>query len=268
MNKNEYTEIDLLESIKAIAVKYRKHQKKFFLILFSCVVLTIAFYFFFPKQYELTLVASSKNIKPQALEEMVRSVNAAAYDKDYVSVASVLKIQPDLAKSILTARLFPIRPEVLTPQQNGESYFELIVKVNSRDIRQDSLQKAFMRFFEENEIVAVRRKLSQRLNEKMAIKIEKEIEKLEQLRLDLFAGRNTDPKFIMMHPAAINQTIIDLNQRLNDIEYSLTLKDEFTLLQGFLPATKPSFPRLGITLAVGLAIGLIIALCAVALSND
>ncbi len=268
MDKNTYNEIDLQLLVSSAKRKFKKFQKWFYISWLSCIFLAITFFFLYPKQYELTLLGSTKVLKPEALSEVANSLNVAAKDRNYQMLASTLKISENAASVIKKIKLIPVRPDVLAAESvNKEGYFQLILTVTAIS-KLDSLQLSFFRFFESNPSVEERKKLSRSLNERLIVKISKEIENLEKLRDDLLLGKNKDPKFIMMSPAEINETIIELSYRLRELDYDIAMKNEFIVIQGFLPPSKPSFPRLGLTLLAGLLLGFFVAVGVVILSDE
>lgn len=268
MDKNTYNEVDVLVLIKDLIAKLKKHKKKIYFTFCLPVFVSFAFYFLWPKQYELVLVGSSKYIRPEALTEIGRALDIAAKDRNGNLLGSILKIEPNLAKRISKIKVNSIRPDVLvqstTPQK--ETYFQLIITVSSIK-EKDLLQKAFMSYLEDNPYVVERKKLNQQMDRKMIEKILTEIANLEEFRKQLMGGKYSDAKFIMMDPSKINQTMVDLNYQVSQLQINLELKSEFSVIQGFISPEKPSFPRFGISLLVGVTIGLLFAF-GIALISD
>lgn len=257
MDKSTNNEIDVVILIQQSIQKIKANQKKVFLVFSLPVLVSLLFYFLWPKQYELVLVGSSKYVRSEALTEIGRALNVAAKDKNADLLAVTLKIEPVLARNILKIKLNSIRPDILAqssaPQK--ETYFQLVITVSSSE-QKDVLQGAFIDYFENNPNVVERKRLSQQMDKKMISKISSEIANLEEFRKELLSGKYSDPKFIMMDPSKINQTIVDLNYQVAQLELNLETKNEFSVIQGFVTPEKPTFPRLGITILVGTALGL------------
>jgi hypothetical protein len=268
MDKNTNNEIDVVNLLKDLIQKIKVNRKRTFLIFSLPILASLAFYFLWPKQYELILVGSSKYIRSEALTEIGGALNIAAREKNANLLASTLKIETSLAKNIIKIKLNSIRPDILAqstaPQK--ESYFQLVITVSSSN-QKDLLQAAFMNYLENNPNVVERKRLSQQMDKKMIEKISFEITNLEEFRKQLLAGKYSDPKFIMMDPSKINQTIVDLNYQVAQLESNIESKTEFSLIQGFITPEKPSFPQLGITILTGVMIGLSLAFCFVLISD-
>ncbi|HQQ81690.1 MAG: hypothetical protein U0289_17475 [Cyclobacteriaceae bacterium] len=258
MEKNTYSEIDLVAVLRSLISKIKRHRVRYFLVIGAFVGIALVFYLVYPKRYNLILVGSSRSLKVEALTGMTEVLNTAARDRDYELLGSTLRISPAKAAEIIGVEIKQIKPDILIPNATGgEGYFELKV-VTSSLVDEDSLQIKMMRYFEANPTVALRVEARRRMWKNMMQQTKLEIAKLEAMRDDLFKGKAGDPKFIMVEPGKINQTIIDLYRAMYDYEYELTTVHEFSVLQGFMSPRKAAFPRLGVTLFVGLLAGIIL----------
>jgi hypothetical protein len=268
MSKNTYNEIDIVLLSKHLVQKFKVHKKKSYLAFSLPVVAAIAFYLLWPKQYDLVLLGSCRYLRSEALTEIGRILNTVAKEGNTALLASTLKIDYKLSAKIQRIKLNSIRPDILTqtntPQK--ETYFQLIVSVSSVE-QKEALQTAFINYLEQNPYVAEKKRLSQQMDKRMMEKILSEIAHLEDFRKQLLTGDRSNAKLIMIDPSKINQTIVDLNFQVTQLELNIAEKNEFNIIQDFTTPKKPSFPKLGVTLLVGIVLGLFLTLGIVLISD-
>lgn len=258
MEKNTYNEIDLIAVVRSLVKKIKRHRLRYLFVVSSFLGLSLLFYVLYPSRYDLVLIGSSSSIKVEALTGMAKALNTAARDRDLDLLSNTLHLPPEQAAEILGVEVKQIKPDIMVPNAAGsDGFFELKV-VTSSLVNEDSMQVKFIRYFETNPSVVLRETSRKKLRMNMIAQIKIEIEKLEILRENILKGGAADPKFIMVEPGKINQTIVELYRSLNDYEYEQTTAREFQVLQGFMSPKKAAFPRLGATLLVGLLAGLIL----------
>ncbi|MBS1976047.1 MAG: hypothetical protein JST46_01675 [Bacteroidetes bacterium] len=258
MEKNQLNEIDLLKLMAEIPSRIKRHFIWFMGTAIFFIFGGLLFYVFFPKQYELSIIGESRIIRSEALAVMASSLNGSARDNNIEDLAKQLHLPQSMASTIVKVKLREVKPDVLIPSTGRENYFELIITVSSTKYS-DSLANSFVDYFEKNEQVKLRKQIQHEHNLQIREKIRAEIKHLEQVRDEILAGK-MDPKFIMMEPSKLNEAIVEMFKQEKGLDYVLKMENEFQILQESLNPTKPSFPRLGVSLLVGALAGLFIGL--------
>jgi hypothetical protein len=200
-----------------------------------------------PPKYETQLVASSKYLKPEALEVAIGAINRAAEDDNYQSVADNLKMEVGQTRTLESISLRDIRPAAFTPGREEKIeyekvyYFEIRMVTTSTE-NYDKFQQAILAYLEGSEFVKARKQVYEQTGRVQLEKVNQEIEKLNELRQQIVTG-SPSRNYAVMDPSALNQTIAGLSKMSRELEIELSLNLPVQVIQGFIKYDKPLFPR-------------------------
>ncbi len=239
-------EIDLLKYFSQAGALIRNNFAALILLLVLSGAAAAGLYFAIPRKYETQLVATSKYLKPEALEVAMNALNRASEEGNYQLVADYLKMDVGQVGGLESISLRDVRPAAFTPGREEKNeyekiyYFEIRLTTRSPE-NYDKFQQGILAYLEGNDFVQARRQVYEETGKAQLEKINKEVERLNELREQIFTGSQSR-NYTIMDPSALNQTIVDISKEARELEVELKLNRPIQVIQGFIRYDKPAFP--------------------------
>ena len=247
--------------------------------------------------YKSSMVLSCDYLNTQILRNTVEKFNLLAEEQDTENIQEILKLDEATAKNI---RKFEFKPfvseddvvemEVLREQLNNvtEDKRELVEKVIDRlEIENKNayeisvyvydpgivkpLEKALVEYFRDSHYIQRRIESNRRGLENRKLKLEKELRKLDSLKVVLFqnyqamAQKNRGSNNVVVggeealtNPLEVFTKDMELHEELQEVEKELYLSPDFEIVDGFTSFKEPESASLPNVLAVSLLLSILV----------
>ena len=244
-------EIDLLNYFGLLRDKVRNNIWALLAIAALSVISAGVWYYKYPPRYEAKMIGSSKFLKPEVLTEVVGNLNNQFERQNIDVLSDLLKLDKGVVGSIVSVTLQDLRPAVFSqpgaidPEGIREydriHYFEIIVQAGGYS-NYSEIQQSLIHYLGSNEFVQQRIQAIEEQNKVKLTKTREELEKLNQLREQIYSGGSAK-NYTIMDPSALNDLIVELTGKASAIEYDLKVGNPIQVIQGFIPGSQPYFPR-------------------------
>jgi hypothetical protein len=246
-------EIDLLDlGLKLI----RFFKTNFWQLIIIAVIgasLGFAFYSLLPKEYESKMLVKSDKITHLLRKSLIEDLNQLAREKNWDTLGKKLGLSVSDAENITAIRIKSLNDK-LDPLKDSEKN-NLFIAVRSRDLTSfTAIQKGIEKYLNENPFTAQLEKMKTDYYESIIGQYNQQIDKLKNQQEQFESGKlyagGKDPVYYF-DPSVFNARI--LSCELDKLKYqdSLKLIRNIKIMSGFTQFQKPVFPRLDISLLVG-----------------
>ena len=256
-------EIDLLKYLGLLRDKVRNNIVALLVIVMLSVGCAVIFFYTYPPRYEAKMIGSSKFLKPEVLIEVIGNLNDQFERQNIDVLSDYLKLDKGVVGSIVSISLQDLRPAVFTPPSATDlegireydriHYFEIVVQTGGYS-NYPEIQQSLITYLGSNEFVQKRIQAIEEQNKVKLAKTREEIEKLNQLREQIYSS-GSSKNYTIMDPSSLNDLMVELAGKASTIEYDLKVGNPIQVIQGFIPSSRPYFPRKKhlVLIAIGLA---------------
>jgi hypothetical protein len=257
-------EIDLLKLfLNAINIL----RANFWLILcFFLLGTALGFlhYYSSRKIYENRLIISSSILTRSYGKILIDNLNKHRRLNDIKTIADQLNVSQDIAKDIA---FINIENFIEADELKESDRYVITVEVYNEEILPE-LQQGLIYYLENNEFAKVRVEQNKSYMQQMISKIDHEIKDMEEFKIrifkgDLFQGNGN----VMFDPTAVNSKIIELTEKKLTLQNNFSLANSVHVVEGFTRFTKPSKPKLSLSLISGSTLGLIFVAIVIAFKS-
>lgn len=219
-------EIDLYELFLVLRKRYKLIAAVSIISVAAAAVLS----FLLPPVYESSFIVRTSVISPAETEKLIAGLNGLVEEERFQELSERLGIEEAAAENIVSI-------EAEAPREKEEHHVEVVIEVLD-PLLIHGLKEGLLKHLNNNKFVreriALRRESIEHLKEEILAKINK-IEKLsEDIIGHIEQGRIKDIGF---NPIGLDKGVIDLRQKLKDLDNKLEL------LRGFEVAVEPVVPR-------------------------
>lgn len=255
----ETGEVDLLQLLIKIIRVVVNNLKLLIIAFLTGTLAGLAFYQFAPKVYESKIIFTSNVLTYSIGAAITDDLNELLKERNYEGFGERLNLTPAEAKKIKAINLENAieRQDLL---KEGEKT-ALVITVESKDeLLFAKLQSSLIDYFENNPYSLLREKERKKVLQGMIDKSTEEISELEKLRIQFLKGelfQKSSAATIMFDPTVINVRILDLTREKLENLNALAVSSHVQLIQGFTNFKKPISPKISISLAGGVSIGIL-----------
>lgn len=255
--EGRYDEIDLLTLLaKAIQV-IKNNTLLIILAFFFGTTLGVAYYEFTRNVYESKMILLSDILTSSYSERITESLTNLLDEGNTKELSKRLQITEDDALKISRIEIQSVRQEKIK-EANESSTFVVTVRVIENSVL-PKLQAGLIEYLRNNDFVKIRVEQRQRYYSTMIEKVGVELRSLDSLKRRLFLGQpiySKSAEMLLIDPTNIYSKIIELSREQINLRNSLELVNSIQLVEGFTPYKKPVSPKLLVSLAAGITMGL------------
>ncbi|MFM7857348.1 MAG: hypothetical protein ACKO96_36880 [Flammeovirgaceae bacterium] len=246
-------EIDLLD----LGVKLIRFFKRFFwqliIIAIAGASIGFAFYSFVPKEYESKMLIKSDKITYSLRKSLIEDLNQLAREKSWDTLGKKLGLSPTDAENIVAIRIKSLNDK-LDPLKDTDKN-SLFIAVRSYDLKFFTIiQNGIEKYLNENPFTAQLKKMKADYYESIIGQYNQQIDKLQNQQAQFDAGKlyagAKDPVYYF-DPSVFSSRILSCELEKLKYQDSLKLIRNIKIMSGFTQFQKPVFPRLDISLMVG-----------------
>lgn len=266
-NVNSVNEVDLISLFKKVIVLFYKRRK---FILYSFLIgllLGLAFYIIAPKEYKSRMIISSNLLRGPAFMIIIDDLERHVREQNYAEVAQFLDTDIETAKKIKKIQVFSARSfsemtfseKLGTEDDDDESKGEYIIEAFVADNKMwPVLQIGLLKYLGNNEFSKLKSIEKKNDLKRYKDKIHNELQELDSLKYTLsgfYKKRNvaSTSNIYISDPSSIYNNILHLYQAENKTATEIQAPD-VSIIQGFVPFKKQTFPKLFLTLLVSLVL--------------
>lgn len=254
-------EIDLTDLLVKVALFFKKNRVTFITFFFGGILLGVVYYWLSPRAYESKMVVQSDILTEVYGKGIIESLENTIIDRNYKILAERLGLSLDEARDITRIEFEGMKQEGQTKDMD-KTIFVITVQVESPELL-PKLQQGILTYFRTNDFVKVRVKQREATYARLIDKIQKEINSLDSLKSQILRKKTVSSggmETMLVDPANIYSTIIQLNKEQLNYKNALELVDSIQLVEGFTVFEKPASPKLSMALLIGFAGGFLMAL--------
>jgi len=238
--------------------------KRRYLILVLSVIIGACFgwssYLVQKPLYKSTLIGNSEILRNEYVSLLFKNLNDLLKEGNHEALSNYLKVTNEQAMSIVKIEASP----VILKEGNDQSNSDKLVNTFQIDIttldpsKLDTIQSGIIYYLQNNDFVKKRVVLQKDLYQKLIVKIDIEVSKMDTIRNTMVRMKPTAGGVTYLDPASINNTIVALYERKLILQNALETLNQVLIIQNFIKYDRPVSPILNFYVLGGLSSGLII----------
>lgn len=239
--------------------------KKYVWVIVFCVglgsIAGIWLFYSTPKYFKSQLIAESSTLPNSWVENIVESWQVLLDKGEYGVLATILKVNEEVIKKVQTLEAKATVSSLQQPENEEKGSFTIEARVTDYRIL-DTLQAAIVNTLESNEYVRKRAAIRKENLQLLKKKIENELTYLDSAKSsvkDLLKGKSASSNTFLTDPTSVNIQIIELYEKILDLEIKIRLSDDIQVIQGFTISGSPDGPLALPYIVEGAVIGLVVA---------
>jgi uncharacterized protein involved in exopolysaccharide biosynthesis len=244
-------DIDLLLLIERSLLFFRRFKWLFITAAVLGIGLGITAYKLIPNTYKSRLIIQSAYLPNPEHIQIISNWSQLLKKKQYDDLAEILHCRKEILPTLKKLSATEIQ-KVFTP--NNPNGFYIDVDVTDNAVLKE-LQEALVYGLQNNEYVKLRVE-SRKNNLRFLIdQVSAEIAKLQSNKEEIeniLKGKGKSSSSLIVDGFNINKQLIEMNEKLIGYKEDLKFANAVHVLQSFIPARKPSDPKLISLLAIGL----------------
>lgn len=211
-----------------------------------------------PKVYESKMMVSSEILTESYSKELIENLNQLISENNPVAFASKLNLSAEESQKIRKIEIENANGKPETLKEDEKIFLIITVFISDQSIL-PKLQKNIIAYLENNDYARVRVEQKKKFYLSMITKVNEEISGLEDFKNKIYKGDffATVKGNVMFDPTSVNTKIIDLTKQRIEYENSLQIVNSVQVVNSFTIFSKPTSPKLSISLVSGAFIGLI-----------
>jgi hypothetical protein len=250
-------EIDLLELAIKLNRIFIKNLKGLVIAFGIGTLVGLAFYQLAPKVYESKMIVSSDVLTFSICKALISDLEELRKEDNHEEMAKKLGMPLADAKNIVGIKLVPSIEKAEGLREQEKTLLSITIK-SFDQLLFSKLQQPLIKFLETNDYALAREKEKRALYNGLIEKATHEINELEKLRDKFLVGelfKTASGGTIYFDPTEINSKIVGLTEVKLKNQNSLALVNNVQIIQGFTNFTKPTSPKLSISLVGGASLG-------------
>lgn len=261
-------EIDLLGLLNALVRLIKKNRYIIIGIIILSILVSFILYWMTAPFYRTRMIADSGTLPNTEIINIVDSWQNLINKGDYITFADKLNLDINTVSKVgkLKAQDTGTDNTELTPGNKNENSFMISAVVTDVQIL-DSLESAIINALESNEFVKRRSAIKKQNLESLRKKIATEIADLDSVKLavrGLLNNGGPASGTFLTSPTEVNLRIVELYERILNIETSIKLSEDIQVIESFTKSTQPDGPTLIPYIFYGVISGLVLAVLFVA----
>ncbi|MDH5367552.1 MAG: hypothetical protein OEW67_11225 [Cyclobacteriaceae bacterium] len=268
--------INFIALIRRVTINYFKY---FIVIVSIFLIATLSYYFTLKKEtFGSSMLVKSQYLNTQLVDNSINKLNVLAQEKDKTTLAEVLNLEPNTAELINGFEFEPFITEdekmevVLLKEQlqnlkleedvigsitekielRNPNTFKITILTEENSVI-NTLEAAIENYFIESDYIKKRIENNRQTLLKRKEKLQKEQIKIDSLKHAIFevyqslskqhGGQGSDNVILagqeVTNPLSVFREDININDDILAIETALYLKNEFEVIEGLTPFSKP-----------------------------
>lgn len=267
---NKEDEIDLLELFAKGILAVKNNIITILVLCFVGSILGLLYYQYAPNVYKSKMLVNSDLLTEDYSKSAIENLTKLIKEKNITSLSQKLNLSTDQASALIAIEMRSTieKPNPIDPLGVTQIYLNIEVSATDNSIW-PQLQNGIITYFQNSEFVRVRVEQRRKSKNQMIEKLDLELTDLEKLRGKIASGDfiQSDKKNSVQYEfdlTKINLTIIELNEKKVKLQNSLETSDGVHLMEGFAIFNKPASPKLILSLAAGISIGLVFSVFVIA----
>lgn len=254
-------EIDLFELLSRVILFFGKNLLAIAISLIVGIGLGIVYYKISPKEYESKMLISSDILTESYSKSLTDNLVKLIKENNTSTLSKELNLTPEQAAQLTGLEIGSAIEKAVNVPEESKMFLNVVARSRDNSIW-PHLEKGILYYFESKEYVRVRVEQKKRFYSEMIEKINLELVDLERLKERFSQGsfaQTSKESLVVFDPTTVNSKIIDLSKEKISLRNALETVNSVQVVEGFIIFNKPSGPKLSISLAAGLSVGLFLA---------
>ncbi|HEY5822861.1 MAG TPA: hypothetical protein VIT44_00755 [Cyclobacteriaceae bacterium] len=259
---NSSKEIDLVELIAKGFTFLAKNLKLIVSTLLLSGVLGLVFYYTSPKTYESSMIIQSDILTESYADQIATILQRLIKEQNDSTLAAKLHLSNSEASQLRKIEIEPPSPTMGIIPEKEKIIFIITVQLTDYNLL-PKLQAGLLKYLEENEYVKLRVRLKREMYTHLIEKMDKEIKSLDSIKTGV-AQSLSSPKpmnessLFFLNGSDFYTQAVEIYKEKFDAENELGIVASIQLIEPFSLFKKPASPKLSVSLAASVTLGLFI----------
>ena len=260
-SKNPQTrsdDIDLLALLERSIIFFRRNKWIFLTGIMVGLLLGLLKYATLPTVYKSKMILSSSLLSNQNYIQIAGTWNALLKGGDDEALATILNVSDNDLRKVKQIKAEEIQKIFTSNNPNGFIFTAWVTENAVLDLLQKGIVYGYDNCDYARDRLTEKRSRLQKLIEQTSSELNR-LDSIKKAMENIIMGKRTTSTSLIVDGSTISRQIIDMNERLLNIQEELKFTNAVQVLQGFSKFNHPAGPNLYKWLLLGLITGLAVA---------